>query len=138
MGHEDEESDGHGRECLCETFVLSSEELLQCDEVSERLAHFLSVDGDHVVVHPVFHHVVSLRCNCLCYLTFVVGEYKVHAAAVNVELFAQVLASHGCALAVPSGKSFAPWAWPVHDVLRFGFFPKSEVGLVVLLANSGQ
>ena len=84
------------------------EELRQSDEVAERLAHLGAVDGDHVVVHPVFHYLMSHCCNTLRNLTFVVGEYKIHTSAVDVELLAEVFASHCCALAVPSGEAIAP------------------------------
>ena len=88
--------------------MVSREELLQGDEVAQRLAHLLAIDGDHVVVHPVVHHLVALTGNCLCYLALVMREHEVHAATVNVEMLAQILASHGGTLAVPPGKSVTP------------------------------
>ena len=113
--------------------MLPAEELLQRDEVAQRFAHFLSVDGDHIVVHPVVHHVVALRGHGLRNLAFVVRENQVHAAAVYVEVRAQIFASHGGALAVPAGKSVAPRRRPAHDVFGLGFLPQGEVGGVVLL-----
>jgi len=35
--------------------MLAGKELRQRDEVAQRLAHLLALDGDHVVVHPVLH-----------------------------------------------------------------------------------
>ena len=65
-----------------------------------------------------------------------VRENQIHAAAVNVELFAEIFASHGRALAVPSGESLAPGRRPAHDVFGLRFFPQSEVHLVALLPYS--
>ena len=120
---QDEETDGHGRVCLCQQFVCALKELREGDEVAERLAHLCAVDGNHVVVHPIFYHLMSHGCHSLCYLALVVGEYKVHASAVDVELLAEVFASHGCALAVPSGEAVAPGRWPTHDVFGLCAFP---------------
>ena len=55
-----EEADGHRRVGLLQQFVCSLEELVECDEVVVALAHLLSGDGNHVVVHPILHHLVSL------------------------------------------------------------------------------
>ena len=87
-------------------------------------------------MHPVFNYLVSHGCNALCYLAFVVGEDKVHAAAVYVELFAEVLASHSGALAVPSGEAIAPGRGPAHDVLGLCALPEGKVGGVALFALS--
>ncbi len=65
-----------------------------------------------------------------------VWKHEVHAAAVNVEVVAQIFASHGCALAMPSGKSLAPSRRPPHDVLGLRFLPQSEVHLVAFLVNA--
>ena len=97
--------------------MVAGEELLEGDEVAERLTHLLSVDGYHVVVHPILHHRVALACNSLSYLALMMGEHKVHTASMNIEVVAKILASHGGALAVPSREAIAPWAWPSHDVL---------------------
>ena len=138
VGRKDKEADGHGRIGLVKIFVGTRKELFQRDEVTQRLAHLLSVDGNHVVVHPVFHHVVALRSHTLGNLTFMMGEDKVHAAAMDVEMLTQILASHGRALTVPSGETVAPGRWPAHDMLFGCFLPEGEVGLVLLLAHSTQ
>ena len=40
--------------------MCAIEELIQCDEVAERFTHFRSVNGNHVVMHPVVNHIVAL------------------------------------------------------------------------------
>ena len=138
VGLQDEEADGHGRVGLREQGMVAREELRQGDEVVVGLAHLLAVDGNHVVVHPVVHHLVALACDSLRYLAFVVGEDEVHAAAVDVEVLAQIFASHRRALAVPAGEAVAPRRRPAHDVLGLCRFPKGEIRLILLLAHAGK
>ena len=135
---QDEETDGHRAVCLLQALVRALEELRQRDEVAEALAHLLPVDGNHVVVDPVMHHVVALACHRLCNLTLVMREYQVHAASVDVEMAAQILAAHRRAFAVPARETVAPRARPAHDMLRLRFLPQCEVSLVVLLAHAGK
>ena len=136
--------------------MLASEELLQGDEVAQALTHLLPVDGDHVVVHPVVHHLITLAGNGLCDLAFVVGEDKIHATTVDVEVVAEILARHGRALAVPSREAIGDELavvglavglsavlifdvdGPAHDVFGLCLLPEGEVGLMALLAHTGQ
>ena len=136
VGLEEEEADGHRGVCLLEEGMVSGEELVEGDEVVVRLAHLLPGNGNHVVVHPILYHGMSLACHSLCDFALMVGEHKVHAASVDVELLAEVLASHGRTLAVPSGESLAPWRGPAHDVLGLCLLPERKVHLVLLLAHT--
>ena len=52
--------------CLGEARMFSSEKLLQGDEIAQGFSHFLSVDGDHIVVHPVFHGISAIGDARLC------------------------------------------------------------------------
>ena len=70
------------------------------------------------------------------YFALVVREDEVHAAAVDVEMLAQVLPAHGRAFAVPAGESVAPGARPAHDMLGLCFLPQREVGLVALFSHA--
>ena len=54
-----EEADRHRRIGLRQQLVAAREELLEGDEVAERLAHLLSVDRDHVVMHPEACRIVA-------------------------------------------------------------------------------
>ena len=118
MSREDEETDGHWRISLLQTVVIASEELLQGNEVTQALTHLLTIDGNHIVVHPVMNHLVALRSHSLSNLALVVRENQIHAATVNIEVAAQVLASHRSTLAVPAWESIAPRTRPAHDMLR--------------------
>ena len=40
--------------------MLAGEKLFEGDEVAQRFAHLLSIDGDHIVVHPVVYHLAAL------------------------------------------------------------------------------
>ena len=60
-------------------------------------------------------------------LALVVREHQVHAAAVDVELLAQVLLPHHRALQVPAREPFAPRGRPAHDMLRLRLLPEGEI-----------
>ena len=129
----DEEADCLRAISLRQQRMATGEELLQGDGVAERLAHLLPVVSDHVVVHPPAHHLFAFGGYGLRDLALVVGEDEVHAAAVDVEMVAEVLAAHRGAFAVPAWEALAPLRWPTHDVLRCGAFPEGEVDGVTLL-----
>ena len=136
MGHQDEETDGHGRIGLRELGMRAVEELIEGDEVAIRLAHLLSVDGDHVVVHPIVYSRVALGGAGLRNLALVVREEQVETSTVDVKLLTQVLLAHGRALKVPTWESFAPGRWPMHDVFGSCLLPKGEIASLALLALS--
>ena len=117
--------------------MFASEELIQCDEVPKGLPHLLSIDGDHVVVHPVAYHGFSaLRGLGLSDLTLVMGEDQVHATTVDVKLLAEILSSHSCALCMPAWEAFAPGAGPAHDMLGLRLLPEGKVQWAMLLILS--
>ena len=72
----------------------------------------------------------------LCDLTFMMREDQVHSSSVNIEVLAQILASHGGTFGMPSGETVAPWRRPAHDVFRLRFFPEGEVGGITFFALS--
>ena len=88
--------------------MLACEQFRQGDEVAERLAHLLAIDGDHVVVNPVVHALCSARCFVLGDFAFVVREHEVHAASVDVEFASEVFLTHYGALQMPSRKALSP------------------------------
>ena len=118
VSREDEETDGHWRISLLQTVVIASEELLQSDEVAKTLTHLLTVDGNHVIMHPVVNPLIALRSHSLRNLALVVRENQIHAATVNIKVATQVLSAHCSTLAVPSWETIAPRTRPAHDVLR--------------------
>ena len=65
-----------------------------------------------------------------------VGEDEIHSTAVDVEKVAQIFASHGCTLAVPTGKSLAPRTGPAHNVFGLGVLPEGEIGLIAFLTHT--
>ncbi len=133
VGLEDEETDRHRRVGLFERRMIAGKELVERNEIAKTFAHLLPVDGDHVVVHPIMHHLRALRGDRLGDLTFVVRENQVHAAPVDIEMLAEVFLAHRRALAMPAGETIAPGRGPAHDVLGLGLFPKGEVDGVALL-----
>ena len=75
MSLKDEEANRHWRECLAEQFVATVKEFIEGDEVAEALTHLLSVDGNHIVMHPIVHRFVTEGGARLSYFAFVVREH---------------------------------------------------------------
>ena len=109
-------------------------QLLKRDEVAERLAHLLSVDRNHVIVHPVTGRIVTAGGRALRDLAFVMRKHQIHTAAMDIELFAQVAGAHRRTLHVPAGKTVAPRRRPAHDVFRSRLFPQREIERIALIA----
>ena len=54
--------------------MIAGKELFECNKVPEALSHLLSVDGNHIIMHPVMHHLVALTGHSLCDFAFVMRE----------------------------------------------------------------
>ena len=65
-------------------------------------------------------------------------EDQIHAATVDIEMFAQILFTHSRTFAVPSGETVAPRRRPTHDMLRLCAFPESEVDRITFFILSVQ
>ncbi len=70
--------------------------------------------------------------NALGDLTLMVGELQIHATAVDIELFAEILLTHGGTLQMPSRETVAPGRRPAHYVFGLSLLPKREVGRMAL------
>ena len=88
--------------------MIACKELLEGNEIIIRLTHLLTIDGKHIVVHPVFHGRMPHRCLRLRNLTLMMWKHEVEAATVDIEFLTQILASHSCTLAVPARESVTP------------------------------
>ena len=108
MRLENEEADSHRSVSLLKLRMLTLEKLRESDEIAERLAHLLSIDGNHIVVHPVMHALSAARSLVLGNLAFVVREHQIHSATVNVELPAEIFLTHHGALEMPARKTLSP------------------------------
>ena len=124
MGVEEVEPDGAG--------VVLGEDVLHGEEVAKGLGHLLllghsvALDLQHSVVHPVVGQGLASDGFRLQDLVLVVGEDKVVATAVDVDLLAQVAVDHCRALDVPSGPALSPGGVP-GDLAGFGGLPDGEV-----------
>ena len=97
-----------------------------CKEVVERFGHFLVVNVDIAVVHPVTCKFFVRSTFTLCNFVFVVWEDKVLTAAVQVNCFTQMFAAHCRTFNMPARTAFAEWACPVWFT-RFCSFPQGKV-----------
>ena len=127
---------GEAEVAVCERIYAFVHELLEGEEAStafvERLdalahvllrarfaralAHLAVVYQQELGVHPVAHELLARAALGLGDLVLVVDGDVVHAAAVDIERFAQVLHRHGGALDVPAGVAAAPGRVPLHGV----------------------
>src|SRR5574344_1620835 len=98
--------------------MAAGKEFIQRNEITQTLTHLLSVNGDHIVVHPVMNRLFSLRSHSLRNFAFVVREDQVHSASVYIETLAQVLLTHGSTFAMPSREAIAPGRRPAHNMFR--------------------
>lgn len=111
--------------------IVVSQHVTDGEEVAEGLGHFLLVHHHHAAVHPGVDVVAAVGAAGLGDLVLVVGELQIGAAAVDVEVVAQVLGVHGGALDVPAGTARAPGAFPGR-LAGFGHLPQHEVQGVAL------
>src|SRR5690606_7467083 len=94
----------------------------------------LAGGGDPGVVHPVGGEPLTGGTR-LGLLVLVVREAQIHAAAVDVEGVAEILAGHRRALDVPAGTTAAPRRGPRRGarlLLRLPALPEREVAGVTL------
>ena len=127
MRLQNEKPYGHGIKGLRQQFVRPVEQFFQRDKIAQRFAHFLTVNSDQVIVHPVTHTAFAARYGVLSQFTLVVREQQVHTSSVDIEYLSQVFGTHGRAFQVPARESFAPGGRPVHDMLGRGFFPQGKI-----------
>src|SRR5690242_21894612 len=115
---QNEKPDNHWRKTFRKQRVVAAEHLGERDLIVITLSHFFPVDGYHIIVHPVFSRRGMIANSALCYFTFMVRKHKVHSSSMNIKARPEVFCSHCRAFNMPSWKTFAPWAFPTHDVLR--------------------
>src|SRR5262249_414269 len=111
--------------------IVVVEDVLDRDEVAERLGHLLAVDLEEAAVHPEARELLAAACLALGDLVLVMGEDEVHPTAVDVDLFAQLFERHRRALDVPPGAPLAPRAIEPEPVGASGL-PEGEVERVTL------
>ena len=87
--------------------------------------------AQRTAVHPVAGKGFAVGPFALGDFVFVMRKNQVRSAAVNVESFAEVVATHRRAFNVPTGTSRAPGRIPLRFA-GFGVFPEHEVHGVAL------
>ena len=120
-------SNCHWTKSLGQQRMVSCKKLFQINKIAQRFSHFLSVNGNHIVVHPIFHTVLAQSRFILGNLTFVVRKHQIHSTTVYIKLFAQVFSSHSRTFQMPSRKTLTPRCFPMHNVLWRCFFPQCKI-----------
>ncbi len=127
VGVEQEEPDHLGRELL--------QHVPHGEEVAVGLGHLLVAQVEQPVVEPEVHELLAGGAHGLGALVLVVGEQQVLAAAVELEVVAQVLGGHHRTLDVPARAAAAPGGVPA-GLVGAGRLPEGEVqGIALLLPH---
>src|SRR3954465_12200777 len=127
MRLQDKEPDRHGVKWLSQYRIISTEQFSEFYYIIIALAHLSSVDGDHVIMHPVFNRCGVVANSALGNFTFVMRELEIHSTTMNIELLSQIFCSHCRTLDMPARKAFTPGTFPSHDVFRRCIFPKRKI-----------
>ena len=102
------------------------------EEIAQRLGHFLVVNIDIAVVHPVMRECLACSSFTLCNFILVMRENQVLTAAVQIERIAQIVRRHCRAFNMPARATLAPWRFPVWFT-RLCSFPNSKVQRIFFL-----
>src|SRR5438105_12391480 len=88
-------------------------------------------------MHPEISEPCADSCLGLGDLVGVMDGDMVFAAAMNVEIIAEILLRHRRALDMPAGKAHAPGARPLHlaPLASRGKFPQRKIGRMSLLSH---
>src|SRR5690606_20040385 len=103
--------------------MTSGKQLRKFNHIIVALAHFLTIYGNHIIVHPVVDGGAAVGNSTLCYFALMVRELQIHATSVDIKALTQILAAHSRALNMPAGIAYSPWASPSHYMLWSCFFP---------------
>ena len=108
------------------------QDVLDQEKISQRLAHFLRIYSDKSIMDPVAHErrTAGERLR-LGHLIFMVREYQIAAAAVEIETTAQILVGHGAAFDVPARPTRSPGAIPA-GFAGFGALPECKIHRMAL------
>ena len=96
--------------------------------VAQGFGHLASVHQQVRDVEPQAREAAAAGAAGLGHFVFMVGEYQIHAAGVEIKVIAEVFMDHGGAFQVPAGAAFSPGRGPeVVSVFRPAALPQHEV-----------
>ena len=105
------------------------------DDIAQGLRHLLPVEIHHAVVQPEVRQLLAaVGTTALRRFVFVVGEFQVGAAAVNINARPQMTFDHRRALDVPARASPPPGAVPARE-LGARRLPEHKVRRVALVGR---
>ena len=92
--------------------VVVLEQIEKIGHVAKALRHLLALGVDHEsVMHPVARELTA-EGHGLRAFVLVMRELQIHAAAMQIETFAEQFETHHDAFAVPTGSAVTPGRWP--------------------------
>ena len=100
------------------------------EEVVQGFGHLLAIDANHPTVHPGIGVGFTRGRLALGDFVFMVREFQIAAAAMNIEGLAQAAGRHHRALNVPARTPWTPRRLPAW-LARLDAFPQHEVQRIV-------
>ena len=118
--------------------MITAKHFCKLNYIVVALAHLFTIDGNHIVVHPVAHWRMVIADGTLCNFTFMVRKLQIHATAMDIKFCSQIFGCHCGTFNVPAGKTLAPWACPPHNMLWRCRFPQGKINTFSFFALSFQ
>ncbi len=78
------------------------------EKVAQRFRHFFVINPDKPVMHPVIDEFAVVRTFGLRNLVLMMWKLQILTTAVDVEVFAEVMRTHGRTLDMPARPALAP------------------------------
>jgi len=111
------------------------EHIADGEEIAEAFGHLLPVHAEHAVVQPDTGEMAARKgAAALRDLVLMMREEEIRAAAMDVEIGAEMAPGHGAALDMPAGPAAAPGALPAR-LVGPGGLPEHEIGRVALIGR---
>ena len=103
------------------------DQVVDDQDIADRLRHLLALDLDEAVMHPdIDEGLAVMGADALGDLVLVMGKDQVDTAAVDIEMRTQMLFAHGRALDMPSRAAATPGTVPSR-LIRARRLPQDEI-----------
>ena len=90
-------------------WIITRKYFIWQNVISCRFRHFFTVHDQHVGMHQIIYRRMIVASLSLCNLAFMVREFQIHSATMDVKMFSQIFSAHGCTFQMPAGETITPW-----------------------------
>ena len=117
--------------------IVFGHDVTHGEKVSGRLAHFLIINIQECIMHPVSGERLAVSRFRLGNLIFMMREYQILSARMDVNFITQIFFAHDGAFNVPAGTAVAPGGFPI-GLSVFFRLPEDEIQGIFLLIFTGN